>query len=97
MGFLDAAFLTGTAEDGVDAGDRVGVLRTTFFAGLDLGAALLVFVLTAVFFSAAAATGATGATGTDADARAGADGAAWAGVGAVAGFTSAILVFGSEA
>ncbi len=60
MGFLDAAFLTGTAEDGVDAGDRVGFLRATFLAGVDLGVALLVFVLTAVFFSAAAATGATG-------------------------------------
>ena len=48
---------------------------------------------TAVGFADSGA--ATGATGADADARA--DGAAWAGVGAVAGFTSAILVFGSEA
>ena len=60
MGFLDAAFLTGAAANGVAAGDRVGFLRATFFAGLDLGAALLVFVLAAVFFSATAATGATG-------------------------------------
>ena len=60
MGFLDAAFLTGATEDGVVAGVRVGFLRATFFAGLALGDELLVFVLTAVFFSATGAKGAMG-------------------------------------
>ena len=57
MGFWGAAFLAGGAEDGVVAGARVGFLRATFFAGLDLGAALLVFVLAAVAFTATGATG----------------------------------------
>ena len=55
MDFLDGDFLAGAAGDGVVAAARVGVLRATFFAGLALGDELLVFVLTAVFFSATGA------------------------------------------
>ena len=60
MDFLDGDFLAGAAGDGVVAAARVGFLRATFFAGLALGDELLVFVLTAVFFSATGAKGAMG-------------------------------------